>query len=147
MKNTLKISFIASSLALHLLLLGCNSGPYAKEKNKADAKRIIDAFEAGQAWSSKTVKKDIERMDSFGEEKMANAIESMTLYRFRYDQNKLPNADDREYVGPITEELPEQLVIDGRMLSMYDLLTYSIAAIKQQQREINKLKQSLPEEK
>ena len=90
------------------------------------------------AWdlgSSREYKKDIEKVPADEIKQMLDGIMSMDLSTYRYKQEF--GGDGQTRLGFIAEEMPgEVLSSDGKAVDMYALLSYTIGAIQQQQREI-----------
>lgn len=87
---------------------------------------------------SKRFKKDIEYLSMTDYQTILKNIKQMNLARFRYKEE---DSDSRRTIGIIAEDAPEGLLSDDSMgIDAITYASYSIAAIKVLQEEIEQLK-------
>ncbi len=85
--------------------------------------------------SSRQYKEDIKKIPTDERKQMLDRLMSMDLTSYRYKQAF--GGDDSKKLGFIAEEMPgEVLSKDGKGVDIYALLSYTIGAIQEQQREI-----------
>jgi endosialidase-like protein len=89
--------------------------------------------------SSKTLKKDIQKLSKRDYEKILRQINGLDLVKFRY---KNQNDNERKTVGVIAENSPRDILAsNGLSVNTISFASYSIGAIKAQQKQIEELKQ------
>lgn len=90
---------------------------------------------AWQTGSSREYKKDIRKVPAYEHKQMLERLMSMDLSTYQYKQAFGGDGDTK--LGFIAEEMPgEVLSRDGKAVDLYALLSYTIGAIQEQQREI-----------
>jgi len=113
-----------------------------------DIGRTLGLYDAGGGWgflkayitnpSSREYKKNIEYVDNEDYKTMLGAIEKMKVARY---QHKGESDDTVQHLGLIAEDLPKEVVTeDGKSVLVYELLSYTIGAMKAQQTQNNELR-------
>jgi hypothetical protein len=87
--------------------------------------------------SSKKWKKDIVNLTKEEEQKIFENLQKVPLFKYRYthELDSVPL-----HVGLIAEEAPEEVrLFDGNMVGLYELISYTLAAMKILVEKVNKL--------
>lgn len=105
----------------------------------------VNGAAAGTSWtnlSSREFKQNIARVPAHEHQQMLENVMQMALTRYEYKQEH--GGDGQRKLGFIAEEMPKEVLSkDGKGVDTYELLAYTIGALKAQQREIEALKARL----
>jgi hypothetical protein len=105
----------------------------------------VNGAAAGISWtnlSSREFKKNITRVASNEYQNMLEKVVKMGLTRYEY--KKEHGGDGQRKLGFIAEEMPKEVLSkDSKGVDLYELLAYTLGALKAQQREIEDLKAQL----
>jgi len=89
------------------------------------------------ATSSRDYKKDIEHLSSAAYDKMLRDVSHMSLAAYRFKDESESAA---KHIGFIAEEMPKAVVAkDGKAVSVYELISYSLGAVKALKAEKDRL--------
>lgn len=98
----------------------------------------VNGTAAGTSWtnlSSREFKEDINVVGESEHPMMLAKLMDMDLTRYRY--KKEYGGDNEAKIGFIAEEMPKEVLSkDGKGVDVYELLTFTIGAMKAQQKEI-----------
>lgn len=98
----------------------------------------VNGTAAGTSWtnlSSREFKEDINVVGESEHPMMLAKLMDMDLSRYKY--KKEYGGDDEAKLGFIAEEMPKEVLSkDGKGVDVYELLTFTIGAMKAQQKEI-----------
>jgi hypothetical protein len=105
----------------------------------------VNGAAAGISWtnlSAREFKQNITRVASNEYKEMLDNVMKMTLTRYEY--RKEHGGDGQRKLGFIAEEMPREVLSkDAKGVDLYELLAYTLGALKAQQREIEDLKAQL----
>lgn len=103
----------------------------------------VNGTAAGTSWtnlSSREFKEDIKVVGESEHPMMLAKLMDMDLSRYKY--KKEYGGDDEAKLGFIAEEMPKEVLSkDGKGVDVYELLTFTIGAMKAQQKEIETQRQ------
>jgi hypothetical protein len=95
---------------------------------------------AGTSWtnlSSRDYKRNIEIVDHARHLEMLDTLKDLDLTTYTYKSEV--GGDDRRHLGFVAEDLPSDVRSkDGKGVDLYELLTYTIGAMKAQQDQIDR---------
>ncbi len=98
----------------------------------------VNGDAAGTSWtnlSSKEFKEDIQKVDNSEHPLMLTKLMDLELTTYKY--KKEYGGDDSQKLGFIAEEMPKEVLSkDGKGVDVYELLAFTIGAMKAQQEEI-----------
>lgn len=77
--------------------------------------------------SDKTIKKDRKPVKPSA---AMQAVESMPIDRWKYDETKTPIADGKEHIGPMAQDFQREVGGDGKTIDMIDAIGVTMAAVK-----------------
>jgi hypothetical protein len=105
----------------------------------------VNGAAAGTSWtnlSSREFKQNIARVPANEYKQMLANVMKMVLTRYEY--KKEHGGDGERKLGFIAEEMPKEVLSkDAKGVDLYELLAYTLGALKAQQREIEGLKAQL----
>jgi ABC-type Fe3+ transport system substrate-binding protein len=109
----------------------------------------VNGSVAGTSWtnlSSREYKEGIQKVDESKHSVMLASLMDMDITTYKYKEEY--GGDNTTKLGFIAEEMPEEVLSkDGKGVDVYELLTFTIGAMKAQQEEIKGLKAKLQEHK
>jgi hypothetical protein len=116
----------------------------------ASARRVrvtklhVNGTAAGTSWtnlSSREYKSDVAELPAAAAKGHLEAL--MKLKRYTYKYKAEFGGDGQEKLGFVAEELPKEVLsADGKGVDVYELLTFTIGAMQEQQRQIDDLKKA-----
>ena len=105
----------------------------------------VNGTAAGTSWtnlSSREYKENIKKVDASVHNDMLDRLMELDLNTYNYRQEY--SDDTSSKLGFIAEELPEEVLSkDGKGVDIYELLTFTIGAMKAQQKEMKALRAEL----
>ena len=113
--------------------------------NSPAFKLHINGDAAGTSWtnlSSRSFKDNIETVDSSIHTEMLSALMEADITTYSYKEEF--DADAIKRVGFIAEDMPKEVLSkNGKGVDIYELLTYTIGAMKAQQKQIEALQKKI----
>ncbi|GMR07862.1 MAG: hypothetical protein BMS9Abin26_0866 [Gammaproteobacteria bacterium] len=110
-------------------------------------KLYVNGAAAGTSWtnlSSREYKENITKLDVSRHDEMLATLMQLDLTTYKY--KKEFGGDDTTKLGFIAEEMPKEVLSkDGKGVDVYELLAFTIGAMKAQQTKINELEARLDE--
>lgn len=123
---------------LSLLMYLDKNGKVGIGTNTPAYKLHVNGTAAGTSWtnlSSRDFKKNIKQVEAIEHFEMLDALMKAKINKYDYKDNF--GKDQPSRIGFIAEEMPEEVLSsDKKGIDIYELLTYSIGAIKAQQKQI-----------
>lgn len=105
----------------------------------------VNGAAAGTSWtnlSSREFKQNIAHVPADEHQQMLEKMMKMVLTRYEYKEDY--GGDGQRKLGFLAEEMPNEVLSkDGKGIDIYELLAYTIGALKAQQQEIADLKAQL----
>ena len=105
----------------------------------------VNGVAAGTSWhntSSRDYKKNIQIVDANQFPVMLSKVMNMVPTTYEYKEEY--GGDGNKKLGFISEEMPKEVTSkDGKAVDLYELLTMTIAAMQEQQKQIEELKSQI----
>ena len=105
----------------------------------------VNGDAAGTSWtnlSSRDYKENITKVSATDHEKMLKELMDVDISTYKYKDEF--GGDGTTRIGFVAEEMPEQVLSkDGKGVDVYELLAYTIGAMKAQQKKIEELEARL----
>tara|TARA_Y100000294_G_scaffold177285_1_gene202156 strand:- start:1107 stop:2402 length:1296 start_codon:yes stop_codon:yes gene_type:complete len=107
----------------------------------------VNGSVAGTSWnniSSREYKENISKVEPSTHDEMLDRLMALDLNTYNYKEEY--SDDTSTKLGFIAEEMPEEVLSsDGKAVDVYELITYTIGAMKAQQKKIKELEALLNE--